>query len=300
MPQRKYTVLSARRSPPPENPLARELESTLRLLDRGRELEDELFTGLETRDPIALEQAQAWHQAMAEQQAAAQQQMQAYAEQMAQSPLQPAGFEPHVGAADPFSMPFPDPFGSDLGNPFGDSVTPPMDMAYSPFGDQTPGYVSQRGEERQARYEELRKQREEQRQARIERHNQRRAAIMERKDGHVARFQRAKIAGVEAQDYDVLFGRARFNAEVRPHLTEIPIGKQGIGFDRVDLDAWVDDYKSRNGRPGRQPEGETTWDESEHPVSLNGPASGTSTNRSTGGDFARALEQVASKKQNAS
>jgi pyruvate/2-oxoglutarate dehydrogenase complex dihydrolipoamide dehydrogenase (E3) component len=39
--------------------------------------------------------------------------------------------------------------------------------------------------------------------------------IMERKDGHVARFQRAKIAGVEAQDYDVLFGRARFTAEGR-------------------------------------------------------------------------------------
>ena len=94
--------------------------------------------------------------------------------------------------------------------------------------------------------------------------------------------------------------RNRFNAEVRPYLTEIPYGKQCIAFDRLDLDAWFNDYKSRNGRPGRQPEGETTWDESEHPVSSNEPASGTSTNRSTGGDFARALEQVASKKQNAS
>ena len=37
--------------------------------------------------------------------------------------------------------------------------------------------------------------------------------------------------------------RNRFNAEVRPYLTEIPIGKQGIGFDRLELDAWVDDYK---------------------------------------------------------
>ena len=26
--------------------------------------------------------------------------------------------------------------------------------------------------------------------------------------------------------------RNRFNAEVRPHVTEIPIGKQGVGFDR--------------------------------------------------------------------
>ncbi len=43
----------------------------------------------------------------------------------------------------------------------------------------------------------------------------------------------------------------RFNAEVRPYLVEIPIGKQGIAFDRLDLDAWVDQYKDRNGRPGK-------------------------------------------------
>ena len=46
--------------------------------------------------------------------------------------------------------------------------------------------------------------------------------------------------------------RNRFNAEVRPYLTEIPIGKQGVGFDRLELDAWVDDYKSRNGRPASE------------------------------------------------
>ena len=46
--------------------------------------------------------------------------------------------------------------------------------------------------------------------------------------------------------------RNRFNAEVRPYLTEIPIGKQGIGFDRLELDAWVDEYVARNGRPARQ------------------------------------------------
>jgi hypothetical protein len=42
--------------------------------------------------------------------------------------------------------------------------------------------------------------------------------------------------------------RNRFNAEVRPFITNIPIGRQGIAFDRLELDAWVDDYKSRNGR----------------------------------------------------
>lgn len=45
--------------------------------------------------------------------------------------------------------------------------------------------------------------------------------------------------------------RNRFNAEVRPHLTEIPIGTQGIAFDRLDLDVWVDEYKTRNGRAGK-------------------------------------------------
>jgi len=53
--------------------------------------------------------------------------------------------------------------------------------------------------------------------------------------------------------------RNRFNREVRPHLTRIPIGKQGIAFDRLELDAWVEDYVSRNGRPAarrRKP-----WDE---------------------------------------
>jgi len=42
--------------------------------------------------------------------------------------------------------------------------------------------------------------------------------------------------------------RNRFNREVRPHLTRIPIGQQGIAFDRLELDAWVEDYVSRNGR----------------------------------------------------
>jgi hypothetical protein len=41
----------------------------------------------------------------------------------------------------------------------------------------------------------------------------------------------------------------RFNRDVRPQLCVIPIGAQGIAFDRVDLDAWVDEYKNRNGRP---------------------------------------------------
>ena len=39
--------------------------------------------------------------------------------------------------------------------------------------------------------------------------------------------------------------RNRFNAEVRGSLTEIPIGIQGVAFDRLELDAWAEQHKSR-------------------------------------------------------
>lgn len=54
--------------------------------------------------------------------------------------------------------------------------------------------------------------------------------------------------------------RNKFNAEVRPFVTEIPLGKQAVAFDRLDLDAWVDHYKNCNGRPGR-PLGGQLWDQ---------------------------------------
>jgi hypothetical protein len=90
----------------------------------------------------------------------------------------------------------------------------------------------------------------------------------------------------------------RFNAEVRPDLTEIPIGVQGIGFDRLELDAWVDEYVARNGRPGRS-KGDMSWDAQKCPGSLCGPESGISTSVSSGGEFARALAQLDSRQRSA-
>ena len=113
-------------------------------------------------------------------------------------------------------------------------------------------------------------------------------------DRALPRILRARAA----PDY-VGMDRNRFNAEVRPHLTEIPIGIQGIGFDRLELDAWVDDYKSRNGRPARA-KGVKSWDAIQSPASSSEPVPGMSTNASTGGEFARALEQVNLQKQNGS
>ena len=90
----------------------------------------------------------------------------------------------------------------------------------------------------------------------------------------------------------------RFNKEVRPFITELKIGTQGIAFDRLDLDAWVDDYKSRVGRPGtRKLEKESC--QKRHLASPRGTTSGTSTKSSRESDFTKALDQVTSKKRNA-
>ena len=90
--------------------------------------------------------------------------------------------------------------------------------------------------------------------------------------------------------------RNRFNAEVRPWVTEIPIGKQGVAFDCLELEAWVEDYIARNGRPARK--GAKTWDANTFPASCSETGYGMSTNVSAGGEFARALEQLTSRKRN--
>jgi len=45
--------------------------------------------------------------------------------------------------------------------------------------------------------------------------------------------------------------RTKFDTEVRPTITEIPIGARGIGFDRIELDDWLEAYIAACGRPGR-------------------------------------------------
>ena len=72
--------------------------------------------------------------------------------------------------------------------------------------------------------------------------------------------------------------RNRFNSEVCPYLVEICIGEQGIAFDRLDLDAWVDQYKTRNGRPASNLRGKASWDAKE--VRGLGIAVGSGTSRS--------------------
>lgn len=87
----------------------------------------------------------------------------------------------------------------------------------------------------------------------------------------------------------------RFNQTVRPNLTEIPIGDQGIAFDRLEIDLWVDYYIRCNGRPAT-PIGEKPWDVKKPQGSSKGASTGTSTRLSKEGAFAKALAQVNSKK----
>ena len=90
--------------------------------------------------------------------------------------------------------------------------------------------------------------------------------------------------------------RNRFNTLVRPLLIEIPIGKQGVAFDRLDLDAWVDNYISRNGRLDR-PNGGSSWDAKKHQDSSNAAISGISTKKCEVDAFAKALANATSEKR---
>ena len=91
--------------------------------------------------------------------------------------------------------------------------------------------------------------------------------------------------------------RHRFNKEVRPGITAIPIGIQGIAFDRLDLDDWVDHYKGCSGRPAASNNRSLeVWDEKERRGSTNVGTHGTLTKRSSDADFAKALVLASLKK----
>ena len=89
----------------------------------------------------------------------------------------------------------------------------------------------------------------------------------------------------------------RFKQDVRPWVTVIPIGRQGVAFDRLDLDAWADEHKRRNGRPAVNLERRTPWDVLNRSASPNAVGSGISTSGLEEREFARALEQVISPKR---
>jgi hypothetical protein len=68
----------------------------------------------------------------------------------------------------------------------------------------------------------------------------------------------------------------RFNREVRPALTHLPIGVQGVAFDRLELDAWAEDYIRRNGRHLALSERSKSWHNVNRPASPCGRTLGPS------------------------
>src|SRR3984957_14364252 len=102
---------------------------------------------------------------------------------------------------------------------------------------------------------------------------------------------------IRLRDAPRFFGmdKNRFNREVRPHLTEIRIGIQGRAFDRLEMEAAAEEYKSRNGIPVAQSERrKPAWEIRERQASPSAVGSGTSTSVSEECAFARALEQAMS------
>lgn len=90
--------------------------------------------------------------------------------------------------------------------------------------------------------------------------------------------------------------RNRFNDEVRHEITTIPIGRQGIAFDRLELDAWVEDHVSRNGRPAKR---SNIWDAENHPASTNEVKYGGSTKAlKDTDDWRRAVARITSGRRN--
>ena len=54
---------------------------------------------------------------------------------------------------------------------------------------------------------------------------------------------------IRAKDAPRYLGMNRdlFYKQVKPYVNVIPIGSQGIGYDRLELDAWFEQYKERSG-----------------------------------------------------
>ena len=105
---------------------------------------------------------------------------------------------------------------------------------------------------------------------------------------------------IRLRDAPYFFGmhKNRFNREVRPFLTEIEIGSQGRVFDRLEMEAAAEDYKTRNGRPAAQRR--RPWDNRRHQDSSNEVGSGTSTSSFEEDEFAKALERVTGAKPKSS
>lgn len=56
-----------------------------------------------------------------------------------------------------------------------------------------------------------------------------------------------------------------FDSDFRPHLNEAVFGKQGVGFDRIEVDSFITWYFKRHGK--RKAQGSKSWQKEEQPKS---------------------------------
>jgi len=92
-----------------------------------------------------------------------------------------------------------------------------------------------------------------------------------------------------------------FNVEIRPYLTVIQIGIQGVGFDRLELDEVLNEYIQRYGRAPTQKLENDKCKKSERRLAVAstiGKVSGTSTKELAVSEYAKARELVRKKKLN--
>lgn len=100
-------------------------------------------------------------------------------------------------------------------------------------------------------------------------------------------------------------GRTLFERIIRPVVPTIRLGDIGIGYDRIDLDAAIDDYKARNTGPcPPSPEQQHTWQKNEqskdsHSTRKRAKAESSKQSRDSE-KFADALRQVRGEKPNQS
>src|ERR1700712_5022284 len=105
--------------------------------------------------------------------------------------------------------------------------------------------------------------------------------------------------------------RAEFEKTVRPHVREFPIGKQGIAFDRHEIDEWADAYiqamaidkavNQDNNRPRSErhvdAKGATTWPKKQSPGFRKcRTVSGRSTKNTEENEFKKVLALVTGRK----
>ena len=91
--------------------------------------------------------------------------------------------------------------------------------------------------------------------------------------------------------------------ELRVHHAQFPLEVTTSSLVRglwLDLDNWFEEYKARNGRPGKQKGVNKLWDERKSPVSSTVRGYGTSTKLSEEDEFAKALANVPSRRRKSS